>query len=79
MRLRLSKLLILGVLASALLATAGSAATTQFATGLVTPETISQTASGGFLVTDAGPSSNTTGLPSPEQPSPRSGRARCHD
>jgi hypothetical protein len=61
MRLRLSKLLILGVLASALLATAGSAATTQFATGLVTPETISQTASGGFLVTDAGPSSNTTG------------------
>jgi hypothetical protein len=61
MRLRLSKLLILGVLASALLATAGSAATTQFATGLVTPETITQTASGGFLVTDAGPSSNTTG------------------
>jgi hypothetical protein len=61
MRLRLSTLLILGVLASALLATAGSAATTQFATGLVTPETITQTASGGFLVTDAGPSSNTTG------------------
>jgi hypothetical protein len=61
MRLRLSKLLVLGVLASALLATAGSAATTQFASGLVTPETISQTASGGFLVTDAGPTSNTTG------------------
>jgi len=61
MRLRLSKLLVVGVLASALLATAGSAATTQFAAGMVTPETISQTASGGFLVTDAGPSSNTTG------------------
>jgi hypothetical protein len=53
MRLRLSKLLVVGVLASALLATAGSAATTQFATGMVTPETITQTASGGFLVTDA--------------------------
>jgi hypothetical protein len=55
MRLRLSKLLVVGVLATALLATAGSAATTQFATGMVTPETITQTASGGFLVTDAGP------------------------
>jgi hypothetical protein len=57
MRLRLSKLLVLGVLGSALLATAGSAATTPpvFATGTLTPETISQTASGGFLVTDAGP------------------------
>jgi hypothetical protein len=53
MRLRLSKLLVLGVLASALLATAGSAATTQFAAGMVTPETISQRASGGFYVTDA--------------------------
>jgi hypothetical protein len=61
MRLRLSKFLVLGVLASALLATAGSAATTQFATGILTPETITQTASGGFLVTDAGPTSNTTG------------------
>jgi hypothetical protein len=53
MRLRLSKLLVPGVLASALLVTAGSAATTQFATGMVTPETITQTASGGFLVPDA--------------------------
>src|SRR5262249_30317566 len=53
MRLRLSKVLVLGVLASALLATAGSAATTQFATGMLTPETITQTASGAFLVTDA--------------------------
>jgi hypothetical protein len=38
MRLRLSKLLVVGVLALALLATAGSAATTQFATGMVVPE-----------------------------------------
>jgi len=53
MRLRLSKFLVVGVLASALLATAGSAATTQFATGMVVPETITQTASGKFLVTDA--------------------------
>ena len=53
MRLRLSKFLVVGVLASALLATAGSAATTQFATGMIVPETITQTASGGFLVTDA--------------------------
>jgi hypothetical protein len=53
MRLRLSKFLVVGVLASALLATAGSAATTQFATGMVVPETITQTSSGTFLVTDA--------------------------
>jgi hypothetical protein len=42
MRLRLSKLLVLGVLASALLATAASAAITGFATGM------SDTAVGGF-------------------------------
>jgi hypothetical protein len=59
MRLRLSKLLLLGVLASALLATAGSAATTQFATGMVVPETITQTASGGFLVADATATNNS--------------------
>lgn len=59
MRLRLSKLLVLGVLASALLVTAVSAATTQFASGMVVPETISQTASGGFLVADASATNNS--------------------
>jgi hypothetical protein len=53
MRLRLSKLLVLGVLASALLITAASAAITGFATGMNTPESITPTASGLF-VTDAG-------------------------
>jgi hypothetical protein len=54
-------LLVLGVRASALLVTAGSAATSTFATGMVTPETITPTASGGFYVTDAGPPGNTSG------------------
>jgi hypothetical protein len=58
MRLRLSKLLVLGVLASALLVTAGSAATSQFASGMVVPETITQTAAG-FLVTDATATNNS--------------------
>jgi hypothetical protein len=61
MRLRLPKLLVLGVLASALLVTAGSAATTQFASAIQTPETITQRASGDFYVTNAGPADNTTG------------------
>jgi hypothetical protein len=55
MRLRLSKVFVVGVLASVLLVTAGSAATSTFATGMITPETITQTASGVFYVTDAGP------------------------
>jgi hypothetical protein len=55
MKLRLPRLLVLGVLASALLVTAASAATTVFATvgvSVNTPESITPTASG-FLVTDA--------------------------
>ena len=52
MRLRLSKLLVLGALASALLVTAASAAIGVFATGVSTPESITPTASG-FFVTDA--------------------------
>jgi hypothetical protein len=43
------------------LVTAGSAATSTFATGMVTPETITPTASGGFYVTDAGPPGTTSG------------------
>src|SRR5947209_6987456 len=53
MKLRLLIVLVFGSLASALLVTAGSAATTVFATGMVVPETITQTASGNFFVTDA--------------------------
>ena len=61
MRLRLSKLLVLGVLASALLVTAASAAITVFAAGMSTPESITPTASGLF-VTDAPSRIVTIGL-----------------
>jgi len=62
MRLRFSKFVVLGVLAAALLVTAASAATSVFATGLSTPESITPTASAsGFFVTDAdGPIWNVT-------------------
>ena len=62
MRLRFSKFVVLGVLAAALLVTAASAATSVFATGLSTPESITPTASAsGFFVTDAdGPIWNIT-------------------
>jgi len=55
MRLRLSKLLVLGVLASALLVTAASAAITVFAAGMSTPESITPTASGLFVTDADGP------------------------
>ena len=58
MRLRFSKFVVLGVLASALLVTAASAATGLFATGMsgpesITPKSITPTTSV-FFVTDAG-------------------------
>jgi hypothetical protein len=55
MRLRLSKLLVLGVLASAVIATAASAAVGVFATGMSTPESITPTASGLFVTDADGP------------------------
>jgi len=53
MKHRLLGLLVLGLLASAVLVTGGSAATTVFATGMAVPESITQTASGNFFVPDA--------------------------
>ena len=53
MKRRLLGLLVFGLLASAVLVTGGSAATTVFATGMAVPESITQTASGNFFVPDA--------------------------
>ena len=53
MRLRVPGVLVFTLLVSALHVTAVSAATSVFATGMNQPETITQTASGSFFVTDA--------------------------
>jgi hypothetical protein len=53
MKHRLLGLLVLGLVASAVLVTGVSAATTVFATGMGAPESITQTASGNFFVPDA--------------------------
>jgi hypothetical protein len=53
MRPRFLSLLVFALFAAALLVTPVSAATSVYATGMGTPETISQTASGAFYVTDA--------------------------
>jgi hypothetical protein len=56
-------LLVLAALSSAALVTAVPAATTVFATGMFGPETITQTGSGDFFVTDAGPATNPPTAP----------------
>ena len=53
MKRRLLGLLVFGLLASALAVTASVAAISGFATGMVAPESITQTASGNFFVPDA--------------------------
>lgn len=61
MKPKLLGLLLFGALVSAVLVTSVPAATSVFATGMMTPETITPAASGDFFVTDAGPASNDHG------------------
>jgi hypothetical protein len=64
MRSRLFGALVLTLVATALAATASSAAVSVFATGPVTPETVARTPAGDFLVTDADDSGPIWSVPS---------------